>query len=323
MTPEALREQLAGGALRPAYLLSGAEPLLREDSFAMLREAVLEGAQSDFDLDRLDAAGLAEARLADALRVLPVLAPRRLVVVDGPEQNRARKLAEALPRLLEGVRGAQHCVLVVRAQKLDRRTRWVKAFEKLDALVDCDPPKQGRQVAAFVREEALRQGLELERGAAEALAERVGPQLLLLRQELAKLALMAGEGVALSRALVGTGTPQTSEDSVWDLNDAIGEGRSADSLVLLARLLGRGAPPPQLLGALAAHFRRLLVCAHGGRVTGPAFVRRKIESQASRYGPRRLRGAIDAIHQTDLALKGEGSLRPDLALERLVVALAG
>lgn len=322
MTPEALRDQLAGGNLEPAYLLAGSEPLLREVAFAALREAVLEGAQRDFDMDRLDAAGLSKWALADTLRVLPVLAPRRLVVVDGPEQFRAAELAEALPELLEGMGAAEHCVLVVRAGKLDRRKRWVKAFEKRQLLIECDPPKQNRQVAAFVRAEALRQGIEVERGAAEALAERVGPQLLLLRQEIAKLALMAGEGGVLSRALVGAGTPHVSEDPVWDLTDAVGDGRTADSLALLARLLARGTPPPQLLGALASHFRRLITCVHGGAVSGPPFLRKKVENQAQRMGPRRLRAALDAIHQTDLALKGVGSLRPELALERLVVALA-
>jgi len=323
MTPDTLRERLASAAPEPAYLLAGREPLLREDAFAALREAVLEGAQSDFDLDRFDAAGLSEMALADTLRVLPVLAPRRLVVVDGPEQRGATKIAEAFPELLAELHEAQHCVLVVRAGKLDRRTRWVKAFEKRQGLVECDPPRQMREVAAFARSEALRQRVEMERGAAEALADRIGPQLLLLRQEIAKLALMAGEGAVLSRALVRTGTPQVSEDSVWDLTDAIGEGRSADSLVLLARLLTRGAAPPQLLGALAGHFRRLMVSAYGGAVSGPPFARKKIEKQARRFGPGRLRSSLDAIHQTDLALKGEGALRPELALERLVIALAG
>ena len=51
-------------------------------------------------------------------------------------------------------------------------------------------------------------------------------------------------------------------------------------------------------------------------------MRQKLESQARRYGPRRLRSSLDAIHQTDLALKGQGGLRPELALERLVLGLA-
>ena len=322
MTPDALSKQLAGGRLEPAYLLAGSEAVLREEAFEALREAVLQGAGSDFDLDRFDAAGLSAASLADALRMLPVLAPRRLVVVDGPEQKRASKLVEALPELLDDLPTETKCVLVVRSAVLDKRTRWGKAFEKRKALIECNPPTKAREVAAFARGEALRQGVEMERGAAEALAERVGPQLMLLRQEIAKLALMAGEGKPLSRALVGVGTPNVSEDPIWDLNDAIGEGRSADALMLLARLLGRGVALPPLLGALASHFRRLLSCAHGGAVSGPPFVQKKIETQARRYGPRRLKSALDAIHETDLAIKGAGGLRPGLALERLVVALA-
>ena len=321
MTPEALREQLAAGRFQPAYLLAGSEAVLREEAFEALREAVLQGSGSDFDLDRFDAAGLSAASLADTLRMLPVLAPRRLVVVDGPEQRRASKFATALPDLLEDLPAETDCVLVVRSADLDRRTRWVKAFLKRKALVECDPPTNAREVAAFARAEALRQGVELERGAAEALVERIGPQLMLMRQEIAKLALMAGEGNPLSRALVGTGTPHVSEDPIWDLSDAIAEGRSAVALELLARLLGRGVAPPPLLGALAAHFRRLLVCAHGGEVSGRSFVRKKIETQARRYGPRRLDSALDAIHETDLAIKGAGALGPELALERLVVAL--
>ena len=37
---------------------------------------------------------------------------------------------------------------------------------------------------------------------------------------------------------------------------------------------------------------------------------------------RRLLACLGAIQQTDLALKGAGGLRPELALERLVMGLA-
>jgi DNA polymerase III delta subunit len=57
-------------------------------------------------------------------------------------------------------------------------------------------------------------------------------------------------------------------------------------------------------------------------VAGPPFVRKKLASQAKRYGTARLRAALGALHETDLALKGAGALRPELALERVVIALA-
>jgi DNA polymerase III delta subunit len=211
-------------------------------------------------------------------------------------------------------------VLVVLASKLDRRAKWTKAFEA--GLVECSAPQRSAEIADFVKREAERQGVALERGAAELLAERAGPQLLWLRQEIAKLALMAGEGPKISRAHVAAGTVDAAEAPIWDLTDAVGEGRTADALATLAKLLGAGAPPMVLLGSLVSHFRRLLRVGSGGQVSAPPFVQRKLASQARRYGARRLRASLDAIHDTDLALKGAGALRPELALERLVLALA-
>jgi DNA polymerase-3 subunit delta len=211
-------------------------------------------------------------------------------------------------------------VLVVAASRADKRQRWVKAFGK--AVVVCEAPKRSRDLAAFVQEEATRQDVVLERGVAEALAERVGPQLMLLRNEIAKLALLAGPGETVSRAHVGAGTALSAEEPIWDLTDAIGEGRSADALRVLGRLLAAGEAPPLLLGALVSHFRRLARTAAGAEVPGPPFVRKKLAAQARRYGAARLRSALAALQETDLALKGAGHLKPELSLERLVLALA-
>jgi DNA polymerase-3 subunit delta len=321
VTPEELAAELGAGGLRAAYLLAGEEPLLREDALRALREAVLAGAGEAFDFDRLDAARLSAGALEDALRTLPVVAPRRLVWLDEPDASRGG-VADALPELLagQGAAGPGGSVLVATAAKPDRRARWVKAFG--DAVVECSAPRRAAEVAAFVRQEALRQGIAFERGAAELLAERAGPQLLWLRQEIAKLALLAGPGKKVARAHIEAGTQDAAEAPIWDLTDAIGEGRSGDALCALGRLLGAGAPAPVLLGSIVSHFRRLLRVADGANVAGPPFVQRKLAQQARRFGAPRLRASLDAIHDTDLALKGAGGVPSELALERLVLALS-
>ena len=319
MTPEELARELGAGRLLPAYLLAGEEPLLREDALRALRAAVLAGADAAFDVDRLSGARLDGAALLDAVRRLPVLAPRRLVLLEEPEASRGG-VGDALPAAVAELAAGAPCVLVVLAAKLDRRAKWIKAFEA--GLVDCSAPQRATEITDFVRREAERQGLALERGAAELLAERAGPQLLWLRHELAKLSLMAGPGQRIGRAHVAAGTLDASETPIWDLTDAVGEGRTGDALATLMRLLDAGAPPMVVLGSLVSHFRRLLRVGSGGQVSAPPFVQRKLAQQARRYGPRRLRASLDALHDTDLALKGAGALRPEQALERLVLALA-
>jgi DNA polymerase-3 subunit delta len=319
VTLDELIRELGQGVLRGAYLLAGEEPLLREDALRALRVAVLADAGDAFDVDRLSGAKLEAGALQDAVRRLPVLAPRRLVILDDLDASRAG-VADALPALLAELAAGAPCVLVAIAAKLDRRARWSKAFD--DATVDCSAPRRTAEIAEFVRREAERQAVGFERGAAELLAERAGPQLLWLRQEIGKLALLAGPGQRVTRAHVAAGTLDAAEAPIWDLTDAVGEGRTADALSTLSRLLTAGAPPPVLLGSLVSHSRRLLRVGNGGEVSAPPFVQRKLAQQARRYGARRLRTSLDAIHDTDLALKGAGALRPELALERLVLALA-
>ena len=101
-----LTRELAERGPRRAYLLAGAEALLRDDALAALRGAVLAGSDPAFGLDRFDASAT-PGELVDALNTLPVLAPRRLVVLQEPEARRgsARALLDAVADWLEAPPG--------------------------------------------------------------------------------------------------------------------------------------------------------------------------------------------------------------------------
>ena len=321
MTLEELQAELARGELRPVYLIAGEEPLQRDEALAALRASVLAGAPADFNHDRLDGAATSRAELIDALRSLPVMAQRRLVELSEPDAPRAAGLVEALAGVIEELAEGSASVLVVIAAKIDRRTRWVKAVGDA-ATLQCDPPRGRREVAAFIRAEAKRQSVSLARGVPERLAERIGAQPLLLRQELAKLSLLVESRGEITLEHVVAASIDVAEEPVWELTDAIGAGHGADALVLLARLARGGAAPPLVLGALASHFRRLARLRGGGNPGVPPFVRQKLEAQAQRFSESRLVACLGAIHEADLALKGAGALPPQLALERLVIGLA-
>lgn len=49
-----LTTELAKGRIRPAYLVAGEEPLLRDAALAAIEARVLAGAPRDFNLDRLE-----------------------------------------------------------------------------------------------------------------------------------------------------------------------------------------------------------------------------------------------------------------------------
>lgn len=320
---EDLRRDLAAGRILGAYLVVGSEALLRDDALHAIRGAVLGSGPSDFNLDRLDGARATPAQLVDAVRSLPVMAPRRLVVLRDPEGRGAGggRLGEVLKEILPELAQGSESTLVVSAERVDGRSAWVKLFDER-GRIECDAPTRHAELVEFVTAEAARQQVELGRGAADLLADRVGPQLLLLRQEIAKASLLAGPGRPVTRADVAASATNVAEEPVWDLADALGEGRAADALGQVRRLLATGSAPQALLGALVSHFRRLLALRSGGSIAAPPFVRRKLETQARRYSEQRLVACLRAIHQADLGLKGAGGARPELVLDRLLLGLA-
>jgi DNA polymerase-3 subunit delta len=324
VTPEALAVELAEGRLRPAYLLAGEEMWLREQSLRAIRAAAQGESANDFDFERLDGERTGAGRLLDALRALPVLAERRLVVLREPEAKKGRGegLVEALAGAVPELAGQHQTLLVVVAAKLDRRSAWVRAFAEPAAVVACDPPKGTKAVAAFAAQEARRREIPLGPGAADALAEAVGPQLLRLASELEKASLLAGPGQRVMREHVLEAVSAVADDKMWELTDATFEGRSADALTALARLLAGGVPEPVLLAALATQLRRLTRARAGESPSGHPMTVRRIEAQARRHSLARLLAGLRAVEEADERLKGRGSLPGELVLERLVLGLS-
>jgi len=331
---EDLDRELRGGLIRPAYLLAGDEPLLRDESLAAIRRAVLADGLADFNFDSFDAKSLRPGTLIDALRSLPVMAARRLVLLRDVPRPREKQLesggnpsdegqfSEALLQALVLLKdGTISSVLVVQAVTVDRRSKWVKAFGEPACVVDCKPPTKTRELATFVREEARKQNVTLAEGVPELLAEAVGPQLLVLRREIEKLALFCEPGNKIQRSDVVGLVTHIAEEPIWQLSDAISEGRAEAALIALSRLLSSGTPAPVVLGALANHFRKLIHLRAGKEVAGSPFAIQKLSKQAKRHTLARWQASLRVVHELDEVLKGRGAIRSGTALERLVIGL--
>ena len=255
------------------------------------------------------------------------MAARRLVILDEPEKTRrkaaAEELTEGILEILQGMGEADSSVLVVVAEKADKRMRWVKAFKQPAAVVDCDAPKKTPQVVSWLEQEAKEQAIVLAPGSAEGLAERIGPQLLVLRQELAKVALLAGPNEPVTLEHVNAAACLAAEESIWALTDAIGGGQTETALSLLTRMIAAGTAPEAVLGALAGHFRRMARVKDGDAVSNSGFMMKKLKGQGARYTWPRLLDCLAAIQAADTGLKGASPLPRDMLIEQLVIELAG
>jgi DNA polymerase-3 subunit delta len=307
--PQALDARILAGDIAPVYLLVGPDNELKDRIIARLTATIDEDLRA-FNLDRIhvgDSKGEQRKQLwalLDLARTLPMMAPRRLVVVLAAE-----KLAAAL-RDADGGSAElaafeaflkspepHASVVFAAAADMDRRMKATILLEKHAVVVDCDPLAGSGDAIAWAKAEAASEGVRIEAGAARLLATLAGGDIARLRAEFERALLFAsGDGIITEAAVREIASSPTTQDP-WAITNAIERRQAAEALRELALKLDAGEVPVMILGQLGW------------------FVRMKL-------APARVESAVEAVFRTDLALKTSRG-EPRVLLERLVVELCG
>lgn len=207
----------------------------------------------------------------------------------------------------------------------------VKSVAAAGRVVEATTPKKP-ELASWLRGEAERMGKELSPALAAFLAEQSQANRILLRNELMKAVTHAGEGRAVSRADLAAVTSRSREQRVFDLIDAVAGGKPGSAVVVLRELLRQGEAPLGLLALLANQYRLIWRAAHlaqgstsdgdiAQRLGAHPFQAKKALRQARKLGRDKAEKALEAMLETDMAIKG-GDMPPELALEILCVTLS-
>ncbi|NRA01835.1 MAG: DNA polymerase III subunit delta [Myxococcales bacterium] len=318
-------------AFPPVLLLVGGGGVLRDAAIAELRTRVIGDGAGDFNEDRFDlsAPGSDPGDVLAAAGTLPVMAPGRLVLARGCDDRRAKKFREALlPAYLEDPLRSTCLVLI--AEKVDRRNKWVKQIGKLGEVRVLEGPTRPADLRRWIEERVQARGKRPGRGMAAALLDLVGTDVSQLTNEIEKAALYVGERDEIGPEDVARVAGQLRARSVFELTDAIGARRLGPALGTLAQLRAQGEAPLAVLGALAGHFRRLARAREcqplepgevQRRLGVHPYAARKLAEQARRFEPQTLRRCLAAVQHADSALKGGVSLPPHLVIERFVLSV--
>jgi DNA polymerase-3 subunit delta len=326
-----LKKHVADRRLAPVYVLVG-EDVKLVDRMVDAIESTIDPADRPFAVDRVYAgeASGSPVNIVSSARVLPMLGDRRLVIVLRAERllkpKRAGKAAEGLedeaedeatgeaPDLvpLEDYLDApvDTTVLVFVAAEMDRTRRLTKKLLAKATIVEFGglaadgmaARREGRRTAQeWLQEELTRAGRSIDQDAARLVVARAGHDITKLRGDVERLLLFT-EGrkrISTDDVLEVVADEQTVDDD-WAVVNAIADGDPARALLETGRRLDRGDSPHQLLGQLRWWVSSRLAEADAGRV----------------------KGALDALLRTDLALKSSGG-EERVLIERLVVELTG
>jgi DNA polymerase-3 subunit delta len=254
-----------------------------------------------FNVERMYGGETKVDAVIDAASTLPMMAPRRVIVIAEAEKilmpKRESKASEAEQERLEAFikDPPSHATVVFVCGPLDRRRRIIQLLLKVAHVVDCGTIESESDAQRWVKARAIREKVTLDPAAVNELVERAGLDVARLRAGFDRLTLYAmGQSTITAddvRQAVSAG-PEAQTD--WGIANAIQRNDVREALRELGLAFESGDVAVKILGQIRIAAEKL---------SGP-----------------RLRPAMDALLRTDIALKSSGG-DARILLERLVVEM--
>ncbi|MCH2114208.1 MAG: DNA polymerase III subunit delta [Pirellulales bacterium] len=330
----------------------GNDSFLRREVRASLQctssDANSEGTDSDEPTLLLCDGKTAELRdVLDRIRERSLFgSDQRVVVVEEADPFVKLYRAQLEDYVAKPVRDA---LLVLEVKTWPGNTRLAKAVAQSGTTIRCQVPTGGRELTEFTKQlkdwliqlAKLRHGVKLERAAVDVLLDLMPTEVGILCQEIARLALLVEHDQSIDANLVRNNVGGWRTRTTWDMIDAVADGRAADALEQLDRLLIAGEHPHALLPQMASALRRFAAAAriYGQSERTGTKISLRTALQQSGVKPFKLKDAEPQLRQigrqraaqlygwllaADLDLKGHNSTdeRARRVLETLIVRLS-
>lgn len=267
--PEELIYKLQNGAGLPQtnlLVVYGEEDYYRQQIVTALPEALFQGVDSadraitSFDKDT----DLNE--LASIINTYPFFSGQSLVVLKDEKLLAAKAESEARKQQLDKLADIlsdipDYCTVLVSASKLDKRTKLFKALKKTALMCECTSIKLNN-LSQWLDGQAAAYGARWSFDAVGKIIEYLQPvdkiPLKLLQQEIAKLAVYAGERREWTAEDVESIFSALPEASSFAIINALGKRNLPEVLVLLAAEKKKGTNVLPLCALITFKLRQML-----------------------------------------------------------------
>lgn len=327
MTPGELERSIEKGKIPPLLYLYGEETFTLERTLKRLIHATVPDDARDFNLTILHHKEFTSAKLLDTARTYPIFSSHRMIVVKEAHQIAAAELDPLLPYIHDP---SPETILVFVGEKIDARRKFFQDFKKHGELVEFKK-LYDNQMPAAIRDLAQVVGLALTEAALAVFCRRVSSNLQDVHTELEKLAIYVGDRKLADIADIDAVVTGSRQETVFALNDALGECNAKQSILLIEKILDEGIPALVVLSMMVRHFRNLWKIREMVEQNRPRAEMAKIAAvnpyfldglirQSRNFSSRRLRRVFELFVATDLALKSAAA-HQGVLLEKVVLAI--
>ncbi len=323
-------QDLKTGNLRLVYLLAGEDTLRIEGVVDKIRKDVLGESGSVFNFHVFHGDQASVAKILQQALSLPMLGDRQVIWVKHADRCLGNQDSQGDLEKYLG-RPVKETILILSADKVDKRKKWVKVCQENKYLFDFTPPS-GEALVQWVLKAARREKLPLQADQARVLCELVGNDLLSLKSEIAKLALLVEDrGQAVSAEELGRIIMDQAALEGYEITAHLEPGKTPEVLRTWFRLSKWGRSPHEIAPLLISRVRKGAILAAGrtqgmddrdiGALTGQnPWSFRYLEPMVRGMGRSGSGAALGAALDCDRRLKGS-PLKPSIIIEKLIMDL--
>ena len=258
-------KQLKKKQFAPLYVLYGPEEFIIKETISKIVENALEDDEAGFNIDTFDLEGTPLSFAIEEAETFPFIGERKLIILHNPVFLTAEKTKEKVEHnieqllsYLENPSPFSIVVFVAPYEKLDERKKITKQLKKYAMVVEASKLKE-QELERWVLEQAALYGVGIEREAVNELLSTVGQNLMLLANEISKMALYAYEEKMITVETVSQLAVKSLEQNIFTLIDFIMNRRSAEAIELLQSLLRQNEEPIKILALMASQIRIMYV----------------------------------------------------------------
>ncbi len=350
--------------VKPIVVLLGDESFLVRESFLRIKKAILDEEDSEFSFTSFEGLKTDWTTVTRELHTVSMFGgDLRLIRVEdadaGPKRGGSKNgtdddgkkseiggsvetsfIGRYRDLLIDYIKKpAKTAVLLLQFKTLPTTTILYRSLNDNVLLIDCRPiptPKIASWLAGWAKKNYH---VSMDYDAAQLLVDRVGDELALLDQELARLALLVPGGGVITTNFISDKVGTWRTQKVWDLLDAVLLGKTTLAIQYLEQLLAAGVEPVYILASFAPTLRKMAAATrqffhlqkNGERPNLSIVLKNagfnawqlpKAETQLKTLGSQRADLLLDLLLQTDYELKGESSLPPRVILEQMIIRLS-
>ena len=323
-----LLRDIAADKIYPIYLVVGEEEWGKQKFLKALKKQLVEPGMEEFTLDQLSAGEITGVAVTDKSRDLPMMANRRLIIIDDCEKYNKADMT-ALAKYAEDPNDTTCLVLLFKAP--NKRYKLFKMKSQAMCLLDFPKPKRW-ELNDFIADLARDMKLSLDKQTIELVAEKAGDDLAKVHQELEKLSLYKLGSSQITAQDVELLLGHTRQVTRWELNEYLGNRDLGGTLVKLHDILDSGEEPISLLSTVNMFLRQLMAAklvmgkgvrdrqAVGQAIGVPPRIAQDLMAQQKNYSSYELRRAFGLMRDADFQLKS-GHMNRKLFLDRLVTQI--